>query len=146
MQESYKGQDNFGELLGVQVLVADEDRVKVRTVVRPEHTNAYGTAHGGFLYSLADVAFAKASNTEDLGGVAINTHMESYRPAEVGEALIAESHGENIAKRLATYKIQLCRERDGAPIASFTGTAYLLRNELAVPSEVSTADAGSREQ
>lgn len=130
MEERYTGQDSFGELLGAEILSADDDQVKVRGVVRPEHTNAYGTAHGGFLYSLADVAFARASNAPGIAGVAINTHMESHRPAAVDEDLIAESCCENLGKRLATYRIEVRRERDGALIASFTGTAYLLRHEL----------------
>jgi hypothetical protein len=52
--------DPFSDLLGFEVLAANGGGVKVRCVVKPEYTNAAGTAHGGLLYTLADVAFALA--------------------------------------------------------------------------------------
>lgn len=115
--------DCFSNFLGLEVLAGD--RVKVCGVVRPEYTNVAGTAHGGFLYTLADAAFALAVNSEGREGPAIATHMEYFRPAREGEALTADTTEVSVGKRLATYRIDVRRDTDGKLVASLTGTAYL---------------------
>lgn len=108
----------FSNYLGFEVLAGE--RVKVRGVVRPEFTNAVGTAHGGFLYTLADAAFALAVNSEGREGPAIATHMEYFRPAREGETLTADTTEVSVGKRLTTYRIDLRRDADGKLIASLT--------------------------
>jgi|tagenome__1003787_1003787.scaffolds.fasta_scaffold19346265_1 acyl-CoA thioesterase len=122
-------EDPFSDLLGFEVLVANGGGVKVRCVVKPEHTNAAGTAHGGLLYTLADVAFALAVNPPGRSGVGISTHMENFRPVRESEAVVAETVELNSGRRLATYRVDLRREDDGKPVACFTGTAYLTSDE-----------------
>jgi acyl-CoA thioesterase len=118
-------EDHFSNHLGFEVLAADGARVKIRGVVRPEYTNAAATAHGGFLYTLADAAFALAVNSGGREGPAVATHMEYFRPAREGEALTADATGVSVGKRLATYKVDVRRDTDGKLLASLTGTAYL---------------------
>lgn len=121
--------DPFSDLLGFEVLAANGGGVKVRCVVKPEYTNAAGTAHGGLLYTLADVAFALAVNPPGRSGVGISTHMENFRPAREGETVIAETVELNSGRHLATYRVDLRWEDDEKLVASFTGTAYLTDGE-----------------
>lgn len=118
-------EDPFSNYLGLEVLAADGERVKVRGVVRPAYTNAAGMAHGGFLYTLADAAFALAVNNGNKEGPAVATHMEYFRPAHEGEALTADSIDVSVGKRLATYRVDVRRDSDEKLLASLTGTAYL---------------------
>lgn len=120
-------EDPFSNYLGFEVLATNG--VKVRGVVKPEHTNAAGTAHGGFLYTLADVAFALAVNSGGRKGPAVATHMEYFHPAREGEAVVARTVELNAGKRLVTYRVDLRRENDGKSVASLTGTAYLTSGE-----------------
>ena len=49
--------------MGLKVLHLAPGEAAVAGEVRADHLNLHGTAHGGFLYALADSAFALASNT-----------------------------------------------------------------------------------
>src|SRR5512136_2344489 len=53
--------DPFMKLLGLQASTDAPGTARVRGRVRPEHLNMHGMAHGGFLYTLADIAFALAA-------------------------------------------------------------------------------------
>ncbi|MFN3368760.1 MAG: phenylacetic acid degradation protein PaaD, partial [Thermus sp.] len=56
-------EDAFMRTLGLQVRYLAPGEAVVSGVVGEAHLNLHGTAHGGFLYALADSAFALASNT-----------------------------------------------------------------------------------
>lgn len=118
-------EDRYGNHLGFETLATNGDRVSVRGVVRPEYTNVHGTAHGGFLYTLADAAFALAVNSDGREGSAAATHMEYFRPAREGEALTAYTTDVSVGRRLVTYRVDVRRDADGKLVACFTGTAYL---------------------
>jgi acyl-CoA thioesterase len=55
--------DPFIGTLGLEGGIPGPGRAWVCEVVRPERLNLHGIAHGGLLYTLADAAFALASNS-----------------------------------------------------------------------------------
>ncbi|MCK7580391.1 MAG: hotdog fold thioesterase [Chromatiales bacterium] len=90
--------------------------------MRPEFLNSWGSAHGGFLYAVADAAFALASNSHGTLAVALATHMEYLQASQAGaevEALATEVH---LGRRTAVYRVEV---RSGQTLlAIFTGTVY----------------------
>lgn len=94
----------------------------MRATVLTEHLNFRETAHGGFLYALADEAFALASNSRGGIAVALSVHIEYFRPVTVGETLEAIAREEYLGGRVATYRVDLRRGEE--LVALFTGTAY----------------------
>ena len=52
--------DPFMKSLGFEAEVPEPGRARVWADLKPEHLNNWGSAHGGFLYTLADSAFALA--------------------------------------------------------------------------------------
>ena len=54
--------DAFSQWLGLEVLHAEVGRARLRCTVRDDMVNGFGIAHGGVLFSLADSAFAVATN------------------------------------------------------------------------------------
>lgn len=127
--------------LGFQRAPAPDGAVRVRARVGEGHVNMHGTAHGGFLYALADEAFALASNAGDADAVALSTHMDYFRAVRVGDDVEAEARAEHLGRRVATYRIEV--RVGAAPVALFIGTVYRRPREEARPSSTARAPEGT---
>ncbi len=115
--------DAFMELLGIEVVSVTPEAVRLKTVVRSDHLNLHGTAHGGFVYTLADAAFALVSNVRE-HAVAISTRIDYFRPLVPGDEVMAVARPINVGKRLATYVVDVfCGDRR---VAHFVGTVFHL--------------------
>jgi acyl-CoA thioesterase len=114
--------DPFMKLLGIQAESAAPGTARAWGTARPEHLNLHGTAHGGFLYTLADSAFALAANSHGVPAVALATHMEYLQPGKAGEALEATATEVHLGRSTALYRIEV---RSGDQLlATFTGTVF----------------------
>lgn len=92
--------DNFRRLLNVDVIEFRDGFARVEGVVSEEHLNFHGTAHGGYITALADVAFALAVNAGKYRRYALTVRMDFLRPAFKGDRLIAIAeveHGRKVA-------------------------------------------------
>ena len=114
--------DPFMETLGLSGEIPAPGRALVRGTVKPEHLNMHGTAHGGLLFTMADAAFALASNSHGIAAVALDTHMEFVRPVRAGDELEAAAEELSLGNRTALYRVEL--RRAGELVALFTGTVY----------------------
>lgn len=112
----------FAEHLGFEVLEQGEGRAEVRATVGRSHLNLHGGAHGGFLYTLADEAFALASNSHGVPAVALAVHMDYFSVVREGDTLVARATLEHLGRRVATYRAEVRRGED--TVALFTGTVY----------------------
>ncbi|RLI00418.1 thioesterase [Candidatus Bathyarchaeota archaeon] len=95
-------EDNFREYLGVKIVETSKEFVKVKGKVKKEYLNVHGTAHGSFLFSLADFAFSLLSNF-DKPRVAISMNIDFCKPAHEGDEIFAEA---KVLKR--TKKFLFC--------------------------------------
>jgi acyl-CoA thioesterase len=114
--------DPFMALLGIEVRSTGRGQARLGARVGPQHLNFHGSCHGGFLYSLADAAFALASNSHGVAAVALSTHMEYFKAVREGDALEALATEENLGRRTATYRIEI--RRGAELVALFTGTVF----------------------
>ncbi len=115
-------QDAFMKALGMEGEILGPGRARVWGVVRPEHLNLHGTAHGGLLYTLADAAFALASNSHGVRAVALSTHMEYLRPVQAGDPIEAIAEEIYRGSRTALYRVEVRRREE--LVAWFTGWVY----------------------
>ena len=113
---------SLAALLGFELLAKTPGSARLRVVVAPEHLNLHGSAHGGFLFALADEAFAIASNSHGARAVALTTQMDFFRAVREGDVLEAEALEEHLGRRVASYRVLL--RRDGELVARFSGTVY----------------------
>jgi len=115
-----KHQDSLSELLGFELEETASGRALVRAEIRAEHLNQHGTAHGGFVFALADTALAVAANSHGPEAVAISASIHYTRPARVGDVLVAEAEEIARSARVASYRISV---RAGTElVAAFMGT------------------------
>lgn len=115
--------DAFSQLLGMQVLEVGPGRAVVRMPVRPDMLNGFGTLHGGALFSLADSAFAFATNGGGTLSVAIDMHLAIPAASTAGDVLTATAEEESSTNRLAFVDVTVRNQHD-AIVGHFRGTVY----------------------
>jgi acyl-CoA thioesterase len=81
-----------------------------------------GMAHGGVIYSLADLAFAAASNSRRKTAVSVNATISYMQPITSG-LIRAEAREAGSNRRLATYIVTVYDQQDTA-CAVFQGTVF----------------------
>lgn len=81
--------DRASQGLGMTIDEIGEGRAQLSMTVREDMTNGHDICHGGFLFALADSAFAFACNSANLVAVASSAHIEFVAPANIGERLTA---------------------------------------------------------
>jgi acyl-CoA thioesterase len=121
-QGNQKVTDPFMSALGLEGEILEPGHARVWGTIRPEHLNLLDTAHGGFLYTMADAAFALASNSHGVPAVALSTHMEYLQAGKPGDHLEATAHEVHLGHRTGVYRVEV-RSADSL-LAVFTGTVY----------------------
>jgi acyl-CoA thioesterase len=98
---SFFGGDRFAARNGIELLELEEGRALARLTVSGEHLNAAGVVQGGAVFTLADFAFAAASNSRGNVALAIEAHVTFLRAVREG-VLLAEAREESGSRRLST--------------------------------------------
>jgi acyl-CoA thioesterase len=114
--------DPFMTALGFRGEVLAPGQARMEARLAPEHLNHMGSAHGGFLFTLADSAFALASNSHGPTAVSLSAHMTYFAPTRVGDTVEAVAREVSLTRRTAVYQVDV--RCGGTLIAQFTGTAY----------------------
>ena len=90
--------------------------------IEEKHLNALKTVQGGALFTLADLAFAAASNAYGNVAVAINANI-SFVKAATGKTLTAEAKETSINPKISTYTVNITDDK-GDLVAIFQGMGY----------------------
>lgn len=114
--------DPFMTALGFQGEVPAPGEARVWVRLAPEHLNSWGSAHGGLLFTLADSAFALASNAHGPLAVALGAHIAFLRATRVGDTLEACAREVSLTRRTGVYQVEI--RCGGDLVAVFTGTAH----------------------
>ncbi len=91
--------------------------------------NAFGIAHGGIAFSLADSAFAFACNSDGKITVALDVSISFPKAIKENDVLIAEAKQINKTNRTGLYLIEVKNQQDEL-VALFKGTCYKTEKEL----------------
>lgn len=115
--------DPFCSLLGIILRSVSAGTAQTQLTITDDHLNFHGIPHGGAIYSLADAAFAAASNSHGESAVAMETHTSYLESVETGATLTATATEIHRTRRTGAYEITITDEHDQR-IASFYGRAY----------------------
>ncbi len=91
--------------------------------------NGHGMCHGGYVFALADSAFAYACNTYNRRTVAQHASITFLNPAQLGDRLVAKAVERQRAGRSGVYDVTVSRE-EGFVIAEFRGVSRVIDGEL----------------
>ena len=87
--------------------------------VGPQMVNGHGIAHGGFIFTLADSAFAFACNSHNERAVAAQGNITFIRPGKLGDRLVATASEISRSGRSGIYDVRVTV--NGIAIAEFRG-------------------------
>lgn len=119
--------DSFSHWLGITVLEVKEGFAKISLKVRDDMLNGHHIAHGGISFSLADSAFAFASNTHGQKAVSIETSINHIKPVMEGDELVATAEKESTSKSLGQYIVRV--HRNSELVALFKGLVFRKEEE-----------------
>jgi acyl-CoA thioesterase len=111
--------------LGIEIDAVSPGRARARMRVAGTMVNGHGMAHGGFVFALADTAFAYACNTEGEPTVARQCEITFLRPARSGDVLLAVAELRARAGRSGIYDVRVTRE-GGEVVAELRGHSATL--------------------
>jgi len=122
--------DPIAVLFGIRLLELKEGFCRASMVVKKEMLNFHGVAQAGAIFTLADYAFACASNSHGTRALALFMDIALRRPAFEGDELTAEASEEHLGQRTALYRIEV-RNGEGKLVALLQGLAFRTGEPLA---------------
>ena len=120
--KEFFSQDQFAKHSGIELLSVSPGHAVAQMALRPFHLNAVGSVQGGAIFTLADFAFAAASNAHGKVAVAINVSITFMKAASSG-TLRAEAREVSVNPRLGSYTVNVTDEQN-ALVAVFQGLVY----------------------
>ena len=118
--EAMLADDPASRSLGMVLEHVGPGVARMAMAVRADMVNGHGMCHGGFIFTLADSAFAFACNTYNERTVAQHCAVTFLRPAQVGMRLVAVAAERSRAGRSGIYDITVSTA-EGTGIAEFRG-------------------------
>jgi acyl-CoA thioesterase len=115
--------DRFALLNDIHLVSIAKGEAVAEMVVSEKHLNGVDIIQGGALFTLADFAFAAASNSYGRIAVAANASMQFFKGVSAGK-LTATAKEYSLGRTLATYVVEVVDDK-GNKIALYNGTAFL---------------------
>lgn len=127
MTEIFK-RDPFAQKLNIELIDWGKGYAKTALTIMEDMLNFHDVAHGGLIFSLADYAFAVASNSHGQVAVGISTNMSYVAAGKLGERLICTATEINNNGRLAIYEMEV--KANGELKARMEGMVYRKRENF----------------
>ncbi len=110
------------KLSGIEIDEIGKDYAKCSMGLTENHKNAYGGVMGGAIYTLADFAFAVASNYEKEQATVSLSSQASFMAATAGDTLFAEAKLLKDGKRNNFFEVTVTDNLNKlVAIVAFTG-------------------------
>lgn len=116
--------DRASRGLGIELLEAADGRAVAAMRVAASMINGYDMAHGGYIFMLADSAFACASNSHGEVAVAAGADVIFLAPVREGDVLIATAIERERYGRSGIYDVTVRRGEE--VIAEFRGRSRVI--------------------
>ncbi len=114
--------DPFANFLGVNIEKVEKGYAECSLVLTENMFNFLGTPHGGLIFTLADIAFAAASNSDYTPSFALDISGSFYKSAKVGDKLRGICKVLQSTKRTGHYEMKVYN--NDVEIARFNGTVF----------------------
>jgi acyl-CoA thioesterase len=133
--EAMYANDNASRNLGIEIEETTPGCARLSMTVLTEFTNGHDICHGGYIFMLADSAFAYACNNYNRNTVASAASVEFIAPAKTGDLLTAIAHERTRGSKIGVYDVEVYNQDDKL-LALFRGDSYQIRGEV-IPTEES---------
>jgi acyl-CoA thioesterase len=117
-------QDDASKGLGMELVEIKPGLAVMAMIVQPHMVNGQRIAHGGFIFTLADSAFAFACNSHNERAVAAQGNISFIRPGKLGDRLVATAREISRSGRSGIYDVRVTAA--DAVIAEFRGHSRVI--------------------
>ena len=111
--------DDASSTLGMEILDVKAGEATLAMTIQPHMVNGQRIAHGGYIFTLADSAFAFACNSRNARAVAAHCQITFIRPGKLGDRLVAVARETSRSRRSGIYDVRVTA--DDEVIAEFRG-------------------------
>jgi acyl-CoA thioesterase len=126
--QRFLANDRFAAHSGIELISSGPGQARARMALQDHHFNGLGTVQGGAIFTLADFAFAAASNSHGTVAVAVNVNISFVKAATNG-ILHAEAREISRNSKLGSYTIEV-RDEQNELVALFQGMAYRKKDPI----------------
>ena len=117
-------EDDATRALGMEIAEIKAGQATLAMTVKPDMVNGHGIAHGGFIFTLADSAFAFACNSRNERVVAAQGSITFLRPGKLGDRLVATAREISRSGRSGIYDVRVTA--GDVVIAEFRGHSRVI--------------------
>jgi acyl-CoA thioesterase len=103
---------------------------RMRMRVREDMLNGHGTCHGGYIFMLADSAFAFACNSHNFNTVGAGCSIDYLAPGREGDLLTAEAVEQALSGKTGVYDVVVTNQ-EGRKLALFRGKSHRVNGMVA---------------
>jgi acyl-CoA thioesterase len=122
--------DPASQALGMTLAAIRPGYARMTMTVRDDMLNGHATCHGGYIFMLADSAFAFACNSHNLSTVGAGCTIDYLAPGRAGDVLVAEAVEQALQGKTGIYDVTV-RAEDGRMIALFRGKSHRVSGTVA---------------
>lgn len=115
--------------MGMTLTQCTPGEALMHMTVQAQHLNGLGICHGGFIFTLADSAFAFACNSRNQATVASGCSIEFLEAARLGDVLQATASEQALRGRAGVYDIRVTNQ-DNKTIALFRGKSMAIKGTV----------------
>lgn len=119
-------EDRASQGLGMRIVEIRPGYARLTMTVREDMVNGHAMCHGGFIFTLADSAFAFACNSYGIATVAAGAAIDFLLPAFSGDEMTAEAVEQTLAGRSGVYDVAVSNQK-GQLVALFRGRSRQIR-------------------
>lgn len=116
--------DEASRALGIELLEAGDGRAVARMRVTGSMVNGHAIAHGGYVFLLADTAFACACNSRGPVTVASGAEISFVAAGKLGDELVATAEERTTYGRNGIYDVTV--RRGDTVLAEFRGRSRVI--------------------
>ncbi len=120
--------DRFAAENGIELIKVKQGYAAAEMKITDKHLNATGIVQGGAIFTLADLAFAAASNSYGTITLGVNANISYFNPAK-GKILTAEAQEVNADSKLSNYCVDIFDENE-VHIARFNAVGYRKKDKI----------------
>jgi acyl-CoA thioesterase len=128
-------EDDASRGLGMEIVDVKCGEATLAMTVKPHMVNGQRIAHGGFIFLLADSAFAFACNSHNQRAVAAQCDISFIKPGKLGDRLVATAREISRSGRSGIYDVRVTV--DDSVIAEFRGHSRTISGTW-LPAEIDT--------
>jgi acyl-CoA thioesterase len=115
--------DTASQGLGMTLVAVGPGHATMSMTIRADMLNGHQGCHGGFIFALADSAFAFACNSHNLVTVGAACTIDYLAPGRLGDVLTATAREQALAGKSGVYDVTIANQ-DGRTIALFRGKSH----------------------